>query len=194
VIARWEKADRAGKKELLPILAEHYSIYVEERAADDGPFPPYGHDYRLATRYRALAKRYQAISFGKGELQARLRVCQFDPDETGKTWQLAKNLKDNVGEAWAAYHFGIWAAEGESEAAAEHAVAAAEKLKLPRLSQLALTRQAWRLFNIDDYDGYVDHLRRGLAVIRTMPIPESFLGRGRAPSTLSDNARVHGNP
>jgi CHAT domain-containing protein len=177
VVAQWEKASRARKEELLPLLSEHFATYKEERAADDGPFPRYGHDYRLVARYKALAKRYQAISFGKGELQARLRICSYDPDEAWKAWQLAKSLQDEVGEAWAAYHFGIWAAEGEPEAAAEHAVEAAEKLRLPTLSQLALTRQAWRLFNIDDYDGYVDHLRRGLEVIRTIPIPQTMAGR-----------------
>ena len=176
IVSWWEKEPPSRKRELLAILRDHYAAYRDSRSMSRRLPQPFDKQKRLLTTCLSLADRYREMSFGKGELQALLRVCPFDPDESGKAWQLAKSLHDDVGEAWAAYHFGIWAAEGEPEAAAEHAVAAAEKLKLPRLSQLALTRQAWRLFNIDDYDGYVDHLRRGLEVIRTMPMPPAQAG------------------
>lgn len=177
VVAYWEKANAAKKKELLPILSDHFAVYREERTMVDRALPPYGHDYRLLERYMALAESYRAISFGKGELQARLRASSYNPDKAWKTWQLAKSLHDEVGEAWAAYYFSIWGGEGQPEIAARQALEKAERLPLPYLQQLALTRQAWRALGDDDYDGYIAFFRKGLEVIRTIPVRQTMVSR-----------------
>jgi CHAT domain-containing protein len=178
VIAWWEKASPAQKQELFPVLREHFDIYREERTADDAAFPRYGHDYRLVAAYRALAEKYRAISFGKGEVQARLGVCNYDPDEAWKTWQLANSLQDDVAEAWAIYHFGIWEAEDdEPEVVGRRAVEAAARLHLPRLSQEAFARLAWRALNSGDYDGAIDSFRHGLEAARTVPVAQTMVNR-----------------
>jgi CHAT domain-containing protein len=177
VITYWQTADLPQKRALLAILQDHFAVFKEERALDDNVLMPFGWQDRLVAKYSALAERHHSLPFPKGELFARLRVSSFDASQAEKTWQLAKNIQDPVGEAWAAYYYGIWSGGGEPEAAANHAVKAAEELHLPRLHQLALTRLAWRALSRDDYEAHVGYFRKGLDVIKTIPIRETLVGR-----------------
>jgi CHAT domain-containing protein/tetratricopeptide (TPR) repeat protein len=176
VISYWEKAGVEQKRALLPILRDHFVLYRDERALDDAALSPVGVGSRFVSRYLSLAERYRAISCGKGELQCWLRASAFDAGKAWKAWQLAKTLKDEVGEAWGAYYYSIWAGEGPSETAARLAVEGGERLRLPRLYNEALTRQAWRALSRDDFEAHVDFFRKGLEVMRTIPVRESLFG------------------
>ena len=177
VIAHWEKADAEKKQALLPVLNDHFALYKDECAMEGSALSPFGSSERFVDKYLALADRYRAIAFGKGELQARLRAAAFDAGKAWQAWQLAKNLQDEVGEAWAAYFYSVWAGEGPSETAARQAVESGERLRLPRLLQLALTRQAWRASNRDDFEAHLDFFRKGLEVMRSIPLLQTMVGR-----------------
>ncbi len=177
IVSYWEKASASQKQELIPILRDHFAAHQEARRMSRQMPQPFETRIRLADECLALAGRYQKISFGKGELQAMLWAESLGSGNPWKAWQLAKSLGDEVGEAWGAYYFGAWASEGQAEFAAQHAVEAAGRLHLPKLLQFALARLAWRALSRDDYDAHVDYLRRGLEVIRTIPVRQSMVSR-----------------
>jgi len=176
IVSYWEKATSAQKRELIPILRDHYAAYKEARRMSRQMPQPIDKDCRLRERNLALADRYRKASFSKGELQAMLWASSLGGN-AWKTWQLAKSLRDEVGEAWAAYYFGGWAGEGQAEFAAQHAVEAAGRLHLPKLLQFALARQAWRALSRDDYDAHIGYFRKGLEVIRTIPVRQTMVGK-----------------
>jgi CHAT domain-containing protein len=180
IVAGWEKASAARKREWLPILRDHYAAYRDARSESRRIPRPVGKSYLWRGRRRALADRYRKVSFGKGELQALLWSSGADPFDSWKTWQLAKALGDEVGEAWAAYYFGMWAGDGQAEFAAGHAVEAAERLRLPKLRQLALIRLAWRALARGDHEAHIGYLRRGLEVARTVPARQGMAAKGGA--------------
>lgn len=177
IVSYWETAALPQKRALLSVLRDQFAVFKDERTLDDSPLMPVGWNDRLVAKYSALAERYRSLPFAKGELCTRLKIASLDAGKAEKTWQLAKNLKDTVGEAWGAYYFGIWSGSGAPEAAAQHAVETAEKLHLPRLHQLALTRLAWRALSRNDYEAHVGYFRKGLDVIKTIPIRETMVGR-----------------
>ena len=109
IVAFWERAGVEQKLALLPLISDHFILYRDERALDEVSLPPAGVESRFVSRYLALAERYRAISCGKGELQCRLRAAAFDAGKAWKAWQLAITLKDELGEAWGAYYYSIWA-------------------------------------------------------------------------------------
>jgi CHAT domain-containing protein len=177
IVSFWEKASAAQKHEMLPILRDHFAAYQEARKTSRQMPHPVDKNSRLIERCMALAGRYRTVSFGKGELQAMLWAESLGSGNSWKTWQLAKSLRDEVGEAWGAYYFGSWAGEGQAEFAAQHAVEAAERLHLPKLLQFALARMAWRVLGGDDYDAHLDYLRRGLETVQTIPVRQSMVSR-----------------
>ena len=177
VIAYWEKADAEKKRALLPVLTDHFALYKDERTLEDNALPPFGSSEHFVDKYLALAERYRAIAFGKGQLQARLRMAAFNPGKAWQAWQLAKSLQDEVGQAWAAYYYSVWAGEGPSETAARQAVESGERLGLPRLLKDALTRQAWRANSRNDFDAHLEFFRKGLEVMRSIPLRQAMVGR-----------------
>jgi CHAT domain-containing protein len=178
IVSYWEKATPTQKQELLPILRDHFAAYKEAREISRRMPQPIVNEARLREACLALAGRYRKVSFGKGELQAMLWAESLGSyNNSWKEWQLAKNLGDEVAEAWAAYYFGSWAGEGQAEFAAQHAVEAAERLHLPKLLQFALARMAWRVLSRDDYAAHLDYLRRGLETVRTIPVRQSMVSR-----------------
>jgi hypothetical protein len=179
VVSYWEKAGPAQKQELLPILRDHYAAYQEARRASRLMPQPFEIKRRLEDEYLYLADRYRKVSFAKGELQAMLSASSFSPlgNPWWKTWQLAKSLGDEVGEAWGAYYYGGFAGEGQCDFAAHYAVEAAERLRLPKLLQFALIRLAWLSLGFDDYDGHISYLREALEVIRTIPVRQTMVGK-----------------
>jgi CHAT domain-containing protein len=177
IVSYWEKATLAQKQDLMPILRDHFTAYQEARRTSRQMPQLIEEKARLRDACLALAGRYRKVSFGKGELQAMLWAESLGSGSSWKTWQLAKSLHDEVGEAWGAYYFGAWAGEGQAEFAAQHAVEAAERLHLPKLLQFALARMAWRVLSRDDYDAHLDYLRRGLETVRTIPVRQSMVSR-----------------
>jgi len=177
VVSYWEKATVAQKQELLPILRDHFAAYQKARRMSRQMPQPIEARIRLGDACLVLAGRYRKISFGKGELQAMLWGDSLGIFYSWKTWQLAKSLGDEVGEAWAAYYVGSAAGEGQAEFAAHHAAKAAERLQLPKLLQFALARLAWRALSRDDYNAHLDYLRRGLETVRTIPRRQTMVSR-----------------
>ncbi|MDH4272867.1 MAG: hypothetical protein OEW18_12925, partial [Candidatus Aminicenantes bacterium] len=177
-VSYWEKATVVQKKELLPILRDHYADYREARRLSRKMPQPIEKVTRLRDKCPALVDRYRNASFAKGELQAMLLATDLSfAYPQWKTWQQAKSLRDEVGEAWAAYYVGRGAGEGQSEFAAQHAVEAAERLHLPKLHQFTLINLAWRALAHDDYEGHINYLKKGLEVIRTIPVRQSMVSR-----------------
>jgi CHAT domain-containing protein len=177
ILSYWQKATASQKQELLPILRDHLAAYKEARKISRQMPQLIEARIRLKETCLALARRYREISFGKGELQAMLWAESLGSGSSWKTWQLAKNFRDEVGEAWGAFYVGGSAGEGQAEFAAHHAAEAAERLHLPKLLQFALARMAWRALSRDDYDAHLDYLHRGLEVVRTIPVRQSMVSR-----------------
>ncbi len=179
VVSYWEKATVTQKQELMPILRDHYAAYQEARRISRQVPQPVDAKDRLYKKSLALADRYRKRSFAKGELQAMLCASSLHPlgHPWWKTWQLAKSLGDEVGEAWGAYYYGGLAGEGQCEIAARQAVEAAERLHLPKLLQFALIRQAWLSLGLDDYDAHIAYLRKALEVIRTIPVRQTMVSK-----------------
>jgi len=179
VVSYWEKATAAQKQGLIPILRDHLAAYGEARRTGRQMPQPFEIKKRLEDEYLYLADRYRKESFAKGELQAMLSASSFSPlgNPWWKTWQLAKSLGDEVGEAWGAYYYGGLAGEGQCDFAAHYAVEAAERLRLPKLLQFALIRLAWLSLGFDDYDGHISYLREALEVIRTIPVRQTMVGK-----------------
>jgi CHAT domain-containing protein len=176
VLDFWVNLDLTRQERLLAVLRDHFRLFKEERSLDDHPLMPIGWQERLAGQFKALAERYRALDFRRGELAAWLRVGQLEPDQAEKVWDLAKAARDPVGEARAAYYFGVWAGEGGGKAA-EHAVEAATRLRLPNLRQLALTRLAWRALSRNDFEGHIGYFRKAQAVMETIPAGQDMVGR-----------------
>ncbi len=177
IVSYWGKATPAQKRALLPILRDHYAVYQEARKTSRQMPQPIDAKSRLINKCLALADRYRQAAFGKGELQAMLCAESLGSGSSWKTWQLAKSLGDEVGEAWGAYFYGGLAGEGQCEVAAQHAVEAAERLHLPKLLQFALIRQAWLSLGYDDYDAHIAYLRKALEVIRTIPVRQTMVSK-----------------
>jgi len=177
VVSFWDKADTARRRELLPILRDHFAAYQEARWMSRQMPEPIDKNKHLLDRCLSLAERYRKIPFAKGELEARLWAGTLGSIEGWKTWQMAKSVGDDVVEAWAAYYFGGWSGEGQSEFAAAHAVEAAERLHLPVLLQFALARQAWRALAHDDYEGHIRYLQEGLRVVQAIPVRQSMAAK-----------------
>ena len=177
IVDWWAKASAAQKAALLPVLRDHAETWRQERAVDEGAAAPVGFDGPLLKRYLELAERFRAVGFGSGELYARLNAANLNESLAWQTWQLAKSLKEEVGEAWAAYKFSIWTGDAQAEAAVQQALAAAERLGLPNLKRFVLTRLAWRALNRDDFEGHVGYFRKALEVVRTMPVKKTMTGR-----------------
>jgi CHAT domain-containing protein len=177
IVSYWEKATAAQKQELIPILRDHFAAYKEAREISRLMPPPIAKDFGLRDKILALADRYRKIAFSKGELQAMLWASTRGSTETWKIWKLARSRGDEVIEAWAAYYVGSRPSEGEPEFAAQYAVEAAERLHLTKLLQFALARQAWRALSRDDYDAHIEYLRKGLKVVRTIPIRQTMAGK-----------------
>jgi len=177
VVSYWEKATPAQKQALLPILRDHFAAYQEARRLSRQMPQPIDKNGRLVDRCLALSDRYRKVQFAKGELEAMLWASSLGDGCRWKTWQLAKSLGDEVGEAWGAYYYGGLAGEGQCEVAAQHAVEAAERLRLPKLLQFALIRQAWLSLGYDDYDAHIAYLRKALEVIRTIPVRQTMVSK-----------------
>jgi CHAT domain-containing protein len=177
IVSFWEKSSSARKQELMPILRDHFAAYREARRISRQMPQPIDKNIRFRDQGMALAERYRKVSFGKGELQALLWASSLNIGPSWQAWQLAKSLNDEVGEAWGAFHYGFWPGEGQSEFAAQHAVEAAERLQLPRLLQFALIRQAWRALSRDDYASHISYLRKGLEVVRKIPVRQILANR-----------------
>ena len=177
VVSYWEKATLAQKQDLMPILRDHFAAYQEARRISRQMPQPFEIINRLRDEGLALADRYRKLSFGRGELQAMLWVQSFGMGNIWRTWQLAKKINDEVGEVWGAYYVGKSAGEGQTEFAAQHAVEGAERLHLPKLHQFALINLAWRALAHDDYEGHINYFKKGLEVIRTIPVRQSMVSR-----------------
>ena len=177
VLVFWETATPLQRRAVLSVLRDHFAVFKEERALDDSPLMPVGWEDRLVSKYSALAERYRSLPFAKGELCVKLKIASRTPARPRRPGSTPRVLRMPSAKLGGPIITASGRAVARPKTAAQHAVETAEKLNLPRLRQYALTRLAWRALSREDYEAHVGYFRKGLDVIKTVPIRETMVGR-----------------